>query len=203
MQQLQRNADEVFDVLSKAERCWTNATNSTEFECPATHPVEQALSTLNASRSALQQAAAKSGYTVILSTFNRDESAEELALYYASCPHIRQLDVVYHDPKREPPASLRNLGDRINTMASNVTYRLRHMTENKISNRFNVSGVNTAAVFSVDDDRKIPCRNVEEAFYMWLHLGPNALVLAFYDAVRWIDFRYPEARNTLYDWKSP
>lgn len=62
-----------------------------------------------------------------------------------------------------------------------------HPLGEQISNRFNTSGVATEAIFSVDDDRKIPCELVTEAFLLWLHMGNLSMVLPVYDAARWID----------------
>lgn len=58
----------------------------------------------------------------------------------------------------------------------------------QLSNRYNSTGVTTDAIFQIDDDRKIPCEYVEEAFLLWQFLGDLSFVLPFYDAARWLNF---------------
>lgn len=171
------------------------------FACNKTDGIYAALSTFAASKTALETRAKLDGYTVLISTYDRDYYAEECALYYATCPFVKQIKLVFHNPLREPPPNLVSLQDRIGTNGTTwPTFRLARADTNRISNRFNVSGITTDAVFTIDDDRKAPCSYLTEAFLLWLHMGELAFVIPLYDATRWLDL---QPSHTDYDWKSP
>jgi hypothetical protein len=171
-----------------------------EFRCRNNDTIYAALSTFASSKWKLKMQAKLEGFTVLISTYDRDSFAEECALYYATCPFVKQIDVVFHNPTRPPPPNLLSLVKRIGANSTSTNFRLVRANTNRISNRFNMSGVSTRAVFSIDDDRKVPCSYMTEAFLLWIHMGDLAFVMPLYDAARWIDFQ-PSVH--FYNWNGP
>lgn len=52
---------------------------------------------------ALIERAQATGLTVMVSTFARDNAVAQAAVYYATCPFVREVVVVFHNPVCSPP----------------------------------------------------------------------------------------------------
>ena len=79
--------------------------------------------------------------------------------FYAACPGVDTVHVVYCEgsspPKEELPAG-----------ATPVLFHVKHNCS--LNNRFHpVPEARTVAIFSVDDDIRIPCRDLDAAFEAW------------------------------------
>lgn len=130
-------------------------------------------------------------YTLVVSTFFRDEELVKNVDHWLSCPNVNQVQIVWHDPHREPPELLQQMEEEydctdeipenLRDLENHFNFRrldVRRQTENLLTNRFRVpeGGFNTNAVFNIDDDAVIDCRLMSAAFEQWKKLGDSALV---------------------------
>lgn len=119
---------------------------------------------------------AKNKYTIVVSTYNRDNELVKNVDHWLSCPHLHQVQVVWHNPNREPPALLTQIEKEHNCSSPNLLVR-KQMVD-MLSNRFRApkNGFQTDAVFNIDDDAVIDCRMMTAAFKQWQKLGPDSMV---------------------------
>lgn len=79
--------------------------------------------------------------------------------HYGACPSAAEVVVVWNAGLPPDPQSL---------STPRVPVRVRVEQTNSLNNRFRPdSGIRTRAVFSIDDDIRIPCRDIENAFAAW------------------------------------
>ena len=112
-----------------------------------------------ASAAAIPVKGTTSSYTIVLMSYTPRFSMLRGAIrHYSRCPSAAGVVVVWNkgpplDPKLLPSA---------------VPVRVRAEATNSLNNRFRPDGeIATRAVFSVDDDIRIPCTDVEMAFAAW------------------------------------
>jgi hypothetical protein len=102
------------------------------------------------------------GYTVVLSTFARDELLVQNIQHWQSCPHVDQVQVIWHDPKRIPPPSV------VDAVKLDSRVKLLLQSEDRLTNRFRIDfGTASDALLTVDDDVTIDCRAATAAFEIW------------------------------------
>lgn len=85
--------------------CLPRPTNGThpEFTCEAARdPVMASLQQFVEAKNGLSRRAVVEGFTVVISTFARDEGARELAEYYSTCQYVKGIDIIFHNPVRNP-----------------------------------------------------------------------------------------------------
>lgn len=88
--------------------------------------------------------------------------------HYSSCPSASSVVVVWNAGPPPPKEAL--------TKSTNIPVRLRVETTNSLNNRFKPDPeIPNRAVFSVDDDIRIPCRDIEAGFATWRR-NPFSLV---------------------------
>ena len=162
-------------------KCATQQFDKANFTCTKDALYDQ-LSSLDVSDPALHQRASQEGYTIAISSFSRDRSLAKHALRFTQCPYVKQIDIVWHDPNRTPP-------DWLKAKLQHPRIHFREQTTDLLTNRFRspLKHSSTDAIFSVDDDRFVPCRKMTEAFLLWLHLRGDAMVLPERWATRWFD----------------
>ena len=54
----------------------------------------------------------KNSYAIVISTFARDEALLAVLPHWLSCPNVSSVNIVWHNPGREPVARLKKLGTR-------------------------------------------------------------------------------------------
>jgi hypothetical protein len=129
-------------------------------------------------------------YTVVVSTFKRDEPMVKNVGHWLTCPYVKNVQVIWHDPVRAPPAWMEAM------FAAEPRVQIVRQKTNRLSNRFRIDDAAAAdALFTVDDDVHIDCRLVTEAFSHW---RPDRMV-GF--APRRLDLSPP--RSMLASWLLP
>jgi hypothetical protein len=87
-------------------------------------------------------------FSVVVSTYDRDKKLIINTAHWLTCPHVKDVHVIWHNPKRAPV--LDGLDPRV---------QVHQQSTDRITNRFRLpSSVTTDAIFSVDDDVAIDCR---------------------------------------------
>lgn len=142
----------------------------------------------------------KNLYTLVVSTYNRDEYLAHYLDHWLSCPNIYEVQVVWHDPTRQIPVKFRQMEAEYHC-ADGVSSRLVFMEQetNRLSNRFKppLGGFKTEAVMNIDDDEVIGCHRLTEAFRQWRKLGTDSMVGFEPRVIEWTP-HYPGAG---YSWK--
>eukprot|EP00924_Labyrinthula_sp_SR-Ha-C_P004202 snap_masked-scaffold_3-processed-gene-17.26-mRNA-1 protein AED:1.00 eAED:1.00 QI:0/0/0/0/1/1/2/0/382 len=119
-------------------------------------------------------------FTILLSTYDRDESLYDNLYHYIHCPLVEEVFIVWFDIDRTVPSEFDIFA---NPAAFPEIKRLPkvtflHFTEHLLSNRLLVpqSGFKTRAVFSVDDDVRIDLKLLETGFKIWYSSYVEAIV---------------------------
>lgn len=97
-----------------------------------------------------------------MNTFRRNDLLKRSAEHLASCDCVGQIQVVWSDQDNPPPSM-----DLFTEAARQKVFFEVHDT-NSLSHRFNItSPVQTAGVFSTDDDLEISCADLKFGFETW------------------------------------
>eukprot|EP00924_Labyrinthula_sp_SR-Ha-C_P005273 snap_masked-scaffold_1-processed-gene-26.34-mRNA-1 protein AED:1.00 eAED:1.00 QI:0/-1/0/0/-1/1/1/0/503 len=129
-------------------------------------------------------------YTLVVSTYNRDNELIKNVDHWLSCPRVHQVQVVWHDPHRDPPPILAQMEQEYNcsveieseegqsTFIHSPRLLIRPQEKDLLTNRFKIpdGGFETDAVFNIDDDAVIDCRLMTGAFEKWKELGEYSMV---------------------------
>ncbi|KAJ7296914.1 hypothetical protein O6H91_Y090800 [Diphasiastrum complanatum] len=133
-------------------------------------------------------------YTVLLNTWKRDDLLKQSVAHYSSCKSVDAIRVVWSEV--EPPSD--NLQSILSASVFSRSRNLQHIPEFRIdlneddnlNNRFKpIEGLETEAVFSIDDDVIVPCKTLEFAFSVWLS-APDSMV-GFVPRMHWTDSKPP------------
>ncbi|KAM7271985.1 hypothetical protein ACFE04_031199 [Oxalis oulophora] len=129
------------------------------------------------------------GYAIVMNTWKRYDLLKQSISHYSSCRGLDSIHVVWSEPT-PPPVPLKEFLYRIVQENSRdrqaVKLEFDIHTENSLNNRFKeISGLETDAVFSIDDDVIFPCSTVEFAFSVW-RSAPDAMV-GFVPRTHWVD----------------
>lgn len=130
-------------------------------------------------------------YTIVISTYDRDHELIKNIDHWLSCPHIYQLQVLWHDPDREPPKLLKEMVKEYDCsekipkdyahMEKYYNFKrlnIRVQKKNLLTNRFKIpkNGFKTEGIFNIDDDAVMDCRLMTKGFKNWNNLGYDSLV---------------------------
>mmetsp|Transcript_15227 Transcript_15227/g.17246 ORF Transcript_15227/g.17246 Transcript_15227/m.17246 type:complete len:488 (+) Transcript_15227:246-1709(+) len=118
----------------------------------------------------------KEKYTIVVSTYNRDNELIKNVDHWLSCPHVHEVQIVWHNPLRDLPDLLVDVEKEHNCSTPRLV--IRKQKEDQLSNRFRTpaKAFATDAVFNIDDDAVLDCRLMTQAFMQWRKLGEDALV---------------------------
>jgi hypothetical protein len=115
--------------------------------------------------------------TVMLNTYKRPpEVVEEAIEHYKTCDTVRYIYVVWSDRDNPPPTSMLEKYGRVkHDHVSQVGFKIQESTS--LNNRFKpLDGAeHTDAIFAVDDDMRVSCRDLALAFEVWKS-SPRSLV---------------------------
>ena len=119
-----------------------------------------------ASAAAIPVFGVKDNYTIVLLSYTpRLAMLRGAVRHYSRCPSAANVVVVWNSG---PPPDLALL-------PSAVPIRVRVEETNSLNNRFRPDPeITTRAVLSIDDDIRIPCKDIEEAFAAW-RLAPEVM----------------------------
>ncbi|CAG9464307.1 unnamed protein product [Pedinophyceae sp. YPF-701] len=106
-------------------------------------------------------------YSIVLNTYKRRQLMEDSLAHHAACASVDRIHVVWSEAA---PAPANYVAD------SGVEVVFHAMATNSLNNRFRaLPGVRTEAVLSLDDDLRIPCKDLDAAFATWRR-SPQQLV---------------------------
>ena len=104
----------------------------------------------------------RNSYSIVISTFARDDALISLLPHWLSCPFVSSVNVVWHNPDREPVVRLKELTARYRRL------HVHHQTVDRLSNRYLPKHeFDTDGTFSIDDDEYISCKLMTTAFGVW------------------------------------
>jgi len=105
---------------------------------------------------------------VLINTWHRDELLLDAISHYSQCPSIDAIRVVWSD--RAPPGA----DSPFFAAAGHRPLRFDARNGTSLNNRFlPLQGLRTDAVFSVDDDIRVPCGDLLFAFSVWQNVPTN------------------------------
>ncbi|KAJ7546158.1 hypothetical protein O6H91_08G027500 [Diphasiastrum complanatum] len=134
--------------------------------------------------------ATRSRYTVVINTWKRNDLLKQSVEHYASCPSVEGIRVVWSETD-SPPEFLRSTlmrGAHSNSRRE-VDLKFDIYDEDDLNNRFKpVDGLQTDAIFSIDDDVVVPCPTLEFAFRIWIS-APDTMV-GFVPRMHWVNFKF-------------
>lgn len=128
-------------------------------------------------------------YAILINTWKRYDLLKKSISHYTTCLGVESIHIVWSEP--DPPS------ESLVTFLQQVTKaNLRHgreaelrfemNEEDSLNNRFKeIKGLNTEAIFSVDDDVIFSCSTVEFAFSVW-QSAPETMV-GFVPRMHWLD----------------
>ncbi|XP_002964004.2 glycosyltransferase family 64 protein C4 [Selaginella moellendorffii] len=128
-------------------------------------------------------------YTVLVNTWKREDLLKKSVAHYASCKGVDAFRVVWSEP--EPPSDELHLSlletiarrHRRGSRAPELHFDVN--LEDNLNNRFKpITGLNTDAVFSVDDDVLVSCDTMELAFNVWLSARDS--MVGFVPRMHWL-----------------
>jgi glucuronyl/N-acetylglucosaminyl transferase EXT2 len=111
-------------------------------------------------------------YTIRMNTWRRPEQLIASVVHHASCPGVRQIQIVWCDKEHDPPKEL--LDTVTNPYAAKVVIE-RH-EENSLNERFHIlEPTPTLGILSIDDDVLRPCESIDSGFFRWVK-SPHRMV---------------------------
>eukprot|EP00871_Galdieria_phlegrea_P002310 jgi/Galph1/307/GphlegSOOS_G5068.1 len=109
-------------------------------------------------------------FSVIISTFDREELLNKLLIHYSRSKKIYKIYVVWHNPQSQAPSNFR---------IGNIPVVFLSQQYDSLNNRFNpIHDLETQVVLICDDDVYVSIEDVEFAFEVWRN-NQNALVGIF------------------------
>lgn len=110
--------------------------------------------------------------TIVMNTFKRHDLMLEAIEHYSSCTLVKHIYVTWSE-KKPPPARITSLFKQPN-QTPKVVFNIQK--EDNLNTRFKpLSGPHSDAIFSVDDDMRVPCSDLETAYEVW-RSSPFSLV---------------------------
>lgn len=100
--------------------------------------------------------------TVVMNTFKRHEMMESAIDHYSKCSIVKYITVIWSE-KKSPPTRLKKKYGRSNT---NVFFSLNKV--DSLNSRFiPLNTPHTDAIFTVDDDIRVDCEDLELGYETW------------------------------------
>ncbi|RKO87332.1 exostosin, partial [Blyttiomyces helicus] len=115
-------------------------------------------------------------FSVLIGTWDRIELLLKLIGHYRESPLVEKIYVTWHNPNAAVPSVLLELGRADNTTTTpQPPVEILPQRTNSLNNRFNpIAGLDTKAVLIVDEDVRIPIKDLALAFRTW-RLHPESL----------------------------
>eukprot|EP01032_Pedospumella_encystans_P012368 gene12368-14316_t len=109
------------------------------------------------------KAASHEQLTIVMNTFERHPLMLEAIDHYKRCPVVKHIYVVWSE-KDPPPERIKAKFE--GKVHPSVTFRVE--TEDSLNSRFRpIDGPHNDAIFSVDDDMRVPCADLDLAYEVW------------------------------------
>ncbi|XP_051123066.1 glycosylinositol phosphorylceramide mannosyl transferase 1 isoform X2 [Andrographis paniculata] len=131
--------------------------------------------TVSSSRSHLP----RTGYTLLINTWKRNDLLKQSISHYASCPGLDSVHIVWSEPDHPQESLVSLLNQVLKSNAKDgreIELKFDINKEDSLNNRFKeIKDLKTDVVFSIDDDIIFPCATVEFAFNVW-QSAPDTMV---------------------------
>ncbi len=118
-------------------------------------------------------------YTIRMNTWRRNKQLVQSVKHHASCPGVKEIQVVWCDKENEPPAELLEMAERkspTSSSSSETRVVIERHEANSLNERFNViEPTPTLGILSIDDDVLRPCDAIDSAFFKWVR-SPHRMV---------------------------
>lgn len=108
--------------------------------------------------------------TVVMNTFKRHEMMENAIDHYAKCNVVKYITVIWSE-RKPPPSRLRKKYGHSNT---NVFFSI-HQVDSLNSRFIPLNTSHTNAIFTVDDDIRVDCEDLELGYETWRN-SPRTIV---------------------------
>jgi glucuronyl/N-acetylglucosaminyl transferase EXT2 len=118
-------------------------------------------------------------YTIRMNTWRRPKQLIQSVKHHASCPGVKEIQIVWCDKENEPPPELLEMTERkspISSSSSDTRVVIERHEVNSLNERFNIlEPTPTLGILSIDDDVLRPCEAIDSGFFKWLK-SPHRMV---------------------------
>jgi hypothetical protein len=114
-------------------------------------------------------------YTIRINAWRRPEQLVVSVKHHASCPGVKQIQIIWCDKENDPPKEILDMMTTGNNSTNNKIVIERHV-ENSLNERFNIiEPTQTLGILSIDDDVLRPCEAIDSGFFKWIK-SPHRMV---------------------------
>lgn len=107
--------------------------------------------------------------TVVINTFMRHDMMVDAIDFYAKCPVVKHVYIIWSEKVPVPATVLSKYKDYVNP---SVFFSVQEV--DSLNNRFKpLPDPHTPAIFSVDDDIRVPCGELQVAYEVWRSAPTN------------------------------
>lgn len=115
-------------------------------------------------------------YTIRMNTWRRNKQLVQSVKHHASCPGVKEIQIVWCDKENEPPAELLEMAERNSPISSDARVVIERHEDNSLNERFNIiEPTPTLGILSIDDDVLRPCDAIDSAFFKWVK-SPHRMI---------------------------
>ncbi|MGK3737037.1 MAG: hypothetical protein ACI8RD_000040 [Bacillariaceae sp.] len=115
-------------------------------------------------------------YTIRINTWQRPEQLVVSVKHHASCPGVKQIQIVWCDKENDPPKEILDMITAGNNSTNNKKVVIEYHEANSLNERFNIlEPVQTIGILSIDDDVLRPCEAIDSGFFKWVK-SPHRMV---------------------------
>ena len=118
-------------------------------------------------------------YTIRMNTWRRPKQLVQSVKHHASCPGVKEIQIVWCDKENEPPRELLEMTEPkapISPSSSGTRVVIEHHEANSLNERFNIlEPTPTMGILSIDDDVLRPCEAIDSGFFKWVK-SPHRMV---------------------------
>eukprot|EP01031_Cornospumella_fuschlensis_P028661 gene28661-34603_t len=114
----------------------------------------------------------KAQLTVVMNTFKRHDMMMDAIDFYSRCPVVKYIYIVWSEKEAVPQSVKDKYKEYVNPQ---IFFNVH--TVDSLNNRFTpLPEPHTEAIFSVDDDMRIPCADLQVAYDVWRGGGGTNMV---------------------------
>jgi len=116
-------------------------------------------------------------YTIRMNTWRRPKQLVQSVKHHASCPGVKEIQIVWCDKENEPPRELVEMTERkYEESSSGARVIIERHDANSLNERFNIlEPTPTLGILSIDDDVLRPCEAIDSGFFKWIK-SPHRMV---------------------------
>lgn len=115
-------------------------------------------------------------YTIRMNTWRRPKQLIQSVKHHASCPGVKEIQIVWCDKENEPPPELLEMAKTNGSIPSDTRVVIERHEANSLNERFNIlEPTPTLGILSIDDDVLRPCEAIDSGFFKWVK-SPHRMV---------------------------